>query len=422
MENQAHCRQVRVITNDETLHKACRRVLSKLNEFRWKLTMASRLSPEDDGDLFVWDYEAEPSLYGQARIPCHKKVFLVRRENLAALQELLTGAPARVLLKPLKLSLFRTMVQEIVTAAGRPHGPGPDLGPPQENRDELFQSMIEFSVRVQEYEQSRTDLLADQIQRMRSRGATIQGYAKLLADGQLGPLTGEQQEVARRMCQASRALQRLATSILHETAGIPAAFAPRIQAVDMRALVESAVSEVLPVANLRKIDLVTQVEPAEAPLSIDAGLIEHVLVRLLDEASRLAPKKGRITVQGYPVFWDQRVANIAEHVHIERRARSKSRPNAYRIEVRDNRSALRWAAATQIFEQLDLGDESSAAHPHPGPAEGLGLCRQIIELHRGQLFAVPGEEACFAFVLPNAGVAPPVEVVPLKPDFEEYVQ
>jgi K+-sensing histidine kinase KdpD len=394
-------------------------VLSSIHEFHWELTVGEEL-PEGGSHLVVWDFESEPDLEKRGRIRSPNIVFLVRRENLASLQQQLAGSPARVLLKPLKHSIFRVMVQEIIAASESPlaYQAGTDFS--GQERDEMFQSLIEFSVRMQEHEHNRTEALVSQVQRIRTSAATLLGYAKLFSTGQLGPISKEQHEVADRMCHVSRALQRLATSILQDSVGVSAVFAPAVQTVDMRALVDSAVAEVLPVAKLRGIEITSEVEPGTSPLSVDLALIEQVLVKLLDDASRLAPKKGKIAIRGYPVFWDQRVSRVAERVRVERRTRHKAKPNAYRLEVRDNRDSFPQGAAGQNFRNFD-NNQGASAHTSPGQNIGLGLCRQIVELHRGQFFAAPGEGACFAFVLPNAGTGPPVAAVPSKPDLQEYL-
>jgi signal transduction histidine kinase len=67
------------------------------------------------------------------------------------------------------------------------------------------------------------------------------------------------------------------------------------------------------------------------PLHFEPSQIEQVVVNLLDNACRFAPKYGVVEVAAYPCFWDrrQRGRSVPPRAR-ERRSKRQPAPNAYR--------------------------------------------------------------------------------------------
>ncbi|PKE33190.1 two-component system sensor histidine kinase KdbD [Rahnella sp. AA] len=120
-----------------------------------------------------------------------------------------------------------------------------------------------------------------------------------------------------------------------------------------------------------KIDL-----PAEMVLvNCDASLIERVLINLLENAHKYAGVGATIGIKALPLGdWLE-------------------------IEVWDNGPGIPEGAEHAIFEKFARGNKESAI---PGVGLGLAICRAIIEVHDGRIWAENGPDggARFRFRLP----------------------
>lgn len=116
-------------------------------------------------------------------------------------------------------------------------------------------------------------------------------------------------------------------------------------------------------------------------VSADADRIEQVLENLLDNAVKYSRPGGRIAV------------GVA------------ARRDAVRLSVRDEGIGLPPGAAERIFQPFERAP-NAAERQLPGMGLGLHICRNIVELHGGRIWAVsPGENAgtTFHVELPRVG-------------------
>ncbi len=396
--------KVELVSTDEQVYRACREVLVALQEVQWNLSVVNHPTT-DAADLYLWDYESEPSLAGAERIPDHKKVYVVGRKNLAALQEQLRGKPARVLLRSVSPVVFKALLREIIAATRRTALAGSEtrVGELQRDRDEMLQCLLECNLRIQEYDQARSVALSHGVHDLRAPLMSILGYSKLLLNGQLGHLNAEQAKVIQRVQQSAQRSYRLANSVLQASAGDGAEFRPRLQPADLGEIAAQAVSELAPLTEARNVQIQTEILPSSKPLRFDPGLILQVLVNLLHNACRFTPKGGRVSVRGLPVFWDRRASNVGETARREeRRAMRNDRPNAYRVEVRDTGPGVQEADLERIFDDFASLDGQQDGEKNAHFGLGLGACRHIVDLHHGDIFAQAGQGARFVFVLPFA--------------------
>jgi len=381
--------RVHLVTADDQLRKLCRDALIEFREIKWDLTV-SALAERVECDLEIWDFESQSAWSDHASVPLQGRILFVERGNLKCVRSWLPGQRARVLLKPVHPFGLMSLLREILLS-----GAG-------DATEESRRSLAGFDIQIQEYGQSRGAAWAESVQEMLAPVTAILGYSKLLADGQLGVLTAEQKAVVQRLGQSAQRMRRLANdmfqmSMQESGAGVH----PRLEIGRMEESVERAVAEVMPLAEERGLTVQSEVCPAEGTLAYDEALIGQVLANLLHNSARLAPKGGEIEVRGFPVFWERRASNVAERAPVgERRLRGVRTHNAYRIEVSDSRPGFDLRGATEVF---DASSEQSSlvncSWDGPGGV-GLSVCRSIIELHEGKIFAQAGDRSCFVFVLP----------------------
>ncbi len=263
----------------------------------------------------------------------------------------------------------------------------------------MLQHLLQANLRLQEYDQDRTNFLARGVHDFRAPLMAVQGYCSLLLDGQLGTLSPEQQKVLERMQRSVKRLSRLTASMFQMSVGPHTPRRPPRTDGDIQACITQAVHEVAPVLESRQIEISLHVAPPLEGLQIDEMQIEQVLVNLLDNASRFAPRGGRIEIHAGSDFWDRRYPNMTEgHEHPDRRGTSSRQQNAYRVEVRDSGPGVAPGDLERIFEEY-TSDSSGSDRSRAGL--GLAICRQIVGAHRGFIFAQPcAQGATFVFVLP----------------------
>jgi two-component system sensor histidine kinase KdpD len=126
--------------------------------------------------------------------------------------------------------------------------------------------------------------------------------------------------------------------------------------------------------------------PAEAALvPFDAGLLEHVLMNLVENAIKYTPPGSPIDIGASAV------------------------EGGVEVEVTDHGAGVPPGQETQIFEKF---------HRVPSRVSGMGLgltiCRGILSVHGGSIRcenrATGG--ASFRFFLPREGEAPPMNILP----------
>lgn len=110
-------------------------------------------------------------------------------------------------------------------------------------------------------------------------------------------------------------------------------------------------------------------------VNCDASLIERVLINLLENAHKYAGASATITL------------------------RARAKEHWLEIDVTDNGPGIINGAEKTIFDKFSRGNKESAI---PGVGLGLAICRAIIEVHEGQIWAenVVQGGARFCFLLP----------------------
>jgi signal transduction histidine kinase len=393
--------RIRLISDDQFLNNLCREVLLGFRGRDWDFAMVASDGQTPPADLLIWDLS--PNRQPPQRLdsdPQRKNIFLIQRKDMGALQGRLPLGWGFVL-KPVNPVLLRSLIEEAVaqheTAANREKGENAEQL--RRERDEMLQYLLQANLKLQEYDQDRTNFLAHSVHDIRAPLVAIQGYCSLLLDNQLGDLNAEQSKVLERMQRSIRRLSRLTSGMFQISVDPQSPRRLKRKQGDIEACIHQAVHELAPVLESKKVEIHVSVEPPTQTLVFDEMQIEQVLVNLLDNAARFTPRNGQIEVRSQSVFWERRGANITGDVsRPERRESTTRKSNGYRVEVRDSGRGVPAGDVEWIFEEYATGAKS-----YESSRAGLGLtiCRQIINAHRGAIFAESGGSGgCFVFVLP----------------------
>ena len=385
---------VGLISKDRELLKLCREVLSDISDKTWSVSPASGDSDGQLADLWLWDYAPGQVLPKTAPSHSSRHLFLVQRQDLDEFRAQTGATDTHVLLKPASRATLTAFLGAAAAQVDQP-----SLGSTlRADRDEILQCLIQANLRLQEYDQDRTTFLARAVHDFRAPLTALSGYCGLLLAEPIGPLTENQREVLSRMLKSTKRLSRMAAAMFQLSVGRHVKRHPELQRSYISECLEQALHEITPIAEEKSIEITTDVTPHTDALFFEPGQIEQVLINILDNACKFAPRGGSIELRGYPYFWDRRKTDSSIAPAAERRFRSTLEPTAYRIDIRDSGTAIPTGNLEHIFEEYTT---YSGGRDRSGGGLGLAIVRMIVNQHEGHVWAENTEAGpMFSVVLP----------------------
>jgi len=394
--------KILLFSDDEQLAGFCRDVLVDMFGGESKLEVGFPGQVPSQEDLLLWDF-----IPGKTAIPkdldpekLRRHLFLLHREHLRALEELVGTAEINVLLKPVTSATLRAFLSDAHLQRTHEDGDRPgSIDALRGERDEMLQFLIQANLKLQEYDQDRTNFLARSIHDFLAPLTAISGYCGLLLEEELGPLTPEQREVLQRMQQSATRLSRITNSMFQLSIRQHVDRELNLEQADMRDCVEQALHEVALFLEDKRISVKVGIEQPPDGLVFDKSQLELTLVNLLDNARKFTPRNGSIEIRGYPFFWERRNCRAAAlDAAMDRRAKQVKTPNSFRVDIRDSGPGIPAAHVVRIFEEYT---SYSGGQDRSGGGLGLAICRMILEQHRGRVWAESHTAgAVFSFVLP----------------------
>ena len=377
-----------LVSRDHALAELCRGILRHLGGGTVTLVMADEPSGTE-ADLVLYDVTGSSDVVRFNHVIRHHDILLIDRDCLWILDDSHFKNLPFLVLKPTTERSVRFALEQAI-----------DRGRiPESDSRTLLQLTLQAVLKVQQYDQDRTNFLARGIHDFRAPLTAIKGYCGLLIDQQLGDVAPQQVEILRRMQHSINRLSRMADGMLQLSVRDRRPTKLEFQEADLSACIDQASSELGSSLREKHIELVTNMQPAPAVLTFDPSRIEQVIVNLLDNACKFTPRNGSIGIRGYPFFWERRRAGNSGTGVTERRHVSFQTPNAYRVDIRDSGPLIPIQQLSNIFEEytslLGGGDRS-------GVGLGLAICKLIISQHSGYIWAATDQDqTVFSFVLPS---------------------
>jgi signal transduction histidine kinase len=380
--------RIELVSEDGDLYRMCRDILTEVAGLRCNLTAVSAENATPDADLYIWDFQPDQVRADQMqRAAAH--LFLVNRCDLADFRVEMGSSAPLILLKP----VTRAALTAFLTLAVSSEAANWLL----EDRDEILQCLIQTNLKLQEYDQDRTNFLARAVHDFRAPLTALSGYCGLLLSGPLGGLNEKQREVLGRMQHSVHRLSRLAETMYQLSVGQRLKRRPAVEKGEIRVCLEQALHEIGPFAEGKQITISVNLKPSSS-LYFDAGQLEQVFINVLHNACKFTPKFGSIEVRGYPYFWERRSSSASFPAQSERRHRKTGETNSYRIDVQDSGRPIPEDRIQRIFEEYVSYAGSS---DRSGGGLGLAICRMIISQHNGCIWAENTDRGpMFSFTLP----------------------
>ena len=377
-----------IVSSNQALIDACRTNFDDLCSSTYEIEQSLSSETSTEFDLYIWDSESTPTLpSGMASLTDAIKIIVASKTSLPALRRTLPHNDFAFLQSPVTPLSLRVVLESAV-ARQQLGQYEEDLSRVKSDRDEILQELFETNLRLQEYDQNRTNFLARAIHDIRVPLMAARGYCGLLLDEQVGRHNSEQTGILEKMQRSLTRLGSLVEAMMDLGAGNPR-FTNKLkcESASIEASIQQAVHETSHLLEKKRITLQVDVQPPRGTLLFDSVQIEQIIVNLLDNGAKFTPKQGCITIRGGSLSSEE-VASIG----------LKGLTGGYRVDISDTGPGIDSTRIEQIFDEY-----TSYGNPmdRSGPGLGLAICRMIIQAHNGRIWAssnVGG--ATFSFVLP----------------------
>jgi two-component system sensor histidine kinase KdpD len=244
----------------------------------------------------------------------------------------------------------------------------------------LVISALTAIVRQAETERLRNDLLASISHDLRTPLAIISGASSSLLEKAQALSPEQRRALAQSIFEHSQQMAELIANVLQMTRLEYGALAPRRDWVALGEIAGSALGRLR--ERLAAHPVALELPPDLPLLRVDATLVEQVLANLLENAARYTPPGTPVTLRAQP------------------------RDGEVLVSVEDAGPGLPPGDAEALFAKFQRGAAEGAVG---GVGLGLAICRAIVRLHGGRIWAerLPGRGTAFRFTLPMEE-APPV--------------
>ena len=213
--------------------------------------------------------------------------------------------------------------------------------------------------RIQEAARLKSEFVANMSHELRTPLNSLLGFAELLADQRFGPLPSRYQEFGRIMHGSAQHLLQLINDILDLAKVESGKIELQPEPVELTRVVAEATAILSGLANTRKLELTTHVDPSIGLVHLDPMRLKQVLYNYLSNAIKFTPEGGRVAVRVRPDTEDW-----------------------FRIEIEDNGVGIRPEDRHRLFVEFQQLD-ASTAKKFGGSGLGLAITKRLVEAQGG---------------------------------------
>lgn len=246
--------------------------------------------------------------------------------------------------------------------------------------DEAKKSLEKANERLKELDRMKDEFVSVASHELRTPMTAIKSYLWMALAGKGGDLTEKQRYYVQRGYNSVDRLIRLVNDMLNVSRIDSGRITLDLQAISLDKLTSEVVEEVLPRAQELGVHVVLQPVTSLLPVLADPDKIKEVLFNLIGNSLKFTPQDGTITVS-----FQQKDSYI-------------------QTTVQDTGTGMDAEDIPKLFQKFGMIAGSYVANrPIQGTGLGLYICRSIIELHHGKIWASSegkGKGSQFIFTLP----------------------
>ena len=250
---------------------------------------------------------------------------------------------------------------------------------------QLHDQLLQTNQQLLETHNQKNKFISQLSQEVRTPLTGILGYAELLQDKRVGPLSTRQQQYLQNIYGSAQHILKLANDLLElaqDDVGRRTFFAEEFSPL---AVLEEVSALMAPQAENRGIAFTVQGEPRLPPMRGDLHQFRQILLNLVSNALKFTADRGEVTVS----------ACLRD-------------PGTLAVSVRDNGIGVRPEDRQRIFDPFGRG-QNAVASRIPGVGLGLTLAKRLVELQGGEISVESEGEnrgSTFTFTLPATPSAP----------------
>jgi protein-histidine pros-kinase len=236
-----------------------------------------------------------------------------------------------------------------------------------------------LELRMQEANRLKSEFLANMSHELRTPLNAIIGFAQLMHNGRVGPVSPQHHEYLGDILTSSRHLLQLINDVLDLAKVESGKMELRPEKVDLGVLVGEVCDIVRGLAASKRLTIQVDAAPEATQVFLDAARLKQILYNYLSNAIKFTPEDGHIQVQ---------VSSVgAEHV---------------RIDVIDTGIGIAEEHFPKLFVEFQQVD-ASATKKYQGTGLGLALTKRISEALGGtvEVSSTPGKGSTFSAILPR---------------------
>jgi PAS domain S-box-containing protein len=236
---------------------------------------------------------------------------------------------------------------------------------------------------VQHANRLKSEFLANMSHELRTPLNGIIGFAELMHDEKVGPVTPDHKEYLHDILTSGRHLLQLINDVL-DLSKIEAGkmeFTP--EQTDPAILVGEVCEIVRAMAAKKRIRIKTESDPSLVNIEVDRRGLKQILYNYISNALKFTPAEGKVTVRVMPQGSDE-----------------------FRVEVEDTGVGIRSENLSRLFVEFQQFD-SSGSTQYTGTGLGLALTKKIVEAQGGRVgvSSTPGQGSVFHATLPRGSGA-----------------
>ncbi len=281
-----------------------------------------------------------------------------------------------------------------------------------ERRDEFAELARDFNTmtsRLRELDTLKKDFVSHVSHELKSPLASMQETIRILLEQIPGPLTDKQKRFLELNLQSARRLSAMIANLLDLSRIDAGTMEYDVKSHELRELVETAVAEIEPRAEEKKLNIRVHQPDRPLPVECDMDRIIQVLGNVLGNAIKFSPPSGSIEVstdmtQGVPPAAPRSLREAAG-------ARGGTDSVYYTVTVADRGPGVPDGHKERIFEKFHQlrGTKMTGQ----GAGLGLAICRTIVEAHGGAIWVQDhaGGGSRFVILVPARAVKSPARTV-----------
>src|SRR5579862_277196 len=184
-----------VVSTESELLDQCRRIIEETVPQEWELVWSARSSEAPSADVYIWDFSCDPFIPVGRPEMVTRALFAVEPGQLDQFRQALGTLRASIVLKPVQPAALRPFLEHAFRqrqTLPNEQGRASSSASRQSERDDLLDSVLHANLKLQEYDQSRTNFLARAVHDFRAPLTALDGYCGLLVEQRVGSLSPDQ--------------------------------------------------------------------------------------------------------------------------------------------------------------------------------------------------------------------------------------